>query len=90
MSRLDDLAHACRQAAGIAGNTERGNLLVEAAACLDECRETGALLVQAIAERNQALDERAEANRAAYKLGARVRELEGLVSDLMAESSRTA
>ena len=125
MSRLDDLAYACRQAAGIAGNCERGNLLVDAATCLEECRDTGDLLAKAIAERDKALEERAEANRAALRFAnreinmcralcvadggqwitdwekaimrvvkerntafARVRELEGLVADMLAESSR--
>jgi len=88
MSRLDDLAYACRQAAGIAGNCERGNLLVDAATCLEECRETGALLVQAIAERDQALAERAEANRAAAKYLRRIHELESVIADMLAESSR--
>ena len=69
--RIDHLARACRQAAGIAGNCERGSLLVDAADCLEECRENGALLAQAIAERNQALTERAEANRAALRFANR-------------------
>lgn len=86
--RIDRLASAIRQAAGVAGNTTRGNLLCEAADCLEECRDLGALLAQAIAERNQALEERAEANQAACKYLRRIHELEGVIADMLAESSR--